>query len=106
MIDRLGDVIASYCYPGNTVSLGLVEGLNNKTRILQRRAYGYRDEDYTYTQNRLGLPDSVNAEWRKRPTLTRGDPIFLSENEYGLMRTTGGVKNPFAARGGPASWRN
>lgn len=28
-------------------SLGLVEGLNNnKSRVLQRRAYGYRDEDY------------------------------------------------------------
>jgi transposase len=23
-----------------------VEGLNNKIRVLQRRAYGYRDEDY------------------------------------------------------------
>ncbi|QBQ54402.1 transposase [Nitrosococcus wardiae] len=28
------------------VSLGLVEGLNNKIRVLQRRAYGYRDEEY------------------------------------------------------------
>jgi transposase len=24
----------------------LVEGLNNKIRVLQRRAYGYRDEEY------------------------------------------------------------
>jgi transposase len=23
-----------------------VEGLNNKIRVLQRRAYGYRDEEY------------------------------------------------------------
>jgi transposase len=46
MIDRRGDGIASYCHPENKVSLGLVEGLNNKIRILQRRAYGYRDEDY------------------------------------------------------------
>ena len=37
---------ASYCHPGNKVSLGLVEGLNNKIRVLPRRAYGYRDEDY------------------------------------------------------------
>lgn len=46
MIDRHGDGIASYCHPENKVSLGLVEGLNNKIRVLQRRAYGYRDEDY------------------------------------------------------------
>lgn len=46
MIDRYGDAIASYSHPGNTVSLGLVEGLNNKIHILQRRAYGCRDEDY------------------------------------------------------------
>lgn len=27
--------------PGNKVSLGLVEGLNNKIRVIQRSAYGY-----------------------------------------------------------------
>ena len=37
---------ASYCHPGNKVSLGLVEGLKNKIRVLQRRAVGYCDEDY------------------------------------------------------------
>ena len=46
MIDRHWDGIASYCRPENKVSLGLVEGLNNKIRVLQRRAYGYRDEEY------------------------------------------------------------
>jgi transposase len=30
----------------NKVALGFVEGLNNKIRVLQRRAYGYRDEEY------------------------------------------------------------
>ncbi len=30
--------------PKNTVILGLVEGLNNKIRFLQCRAYRYRDE--------------------------------------------------------------
>jgi len=38
--------IASYCHPENKVSLGLVEGVNNKIRVLQRRAYGYRDEQF------------------------------------------------------------
>jgi transposase len=26
--------------------LGFVEGLNNKIRAIQRRAYGFRDEEY------------------------------------------------------------
>ena len=46
MIERHWDGIASYCRPENKVSLGLVEGLNNKIRVLQRSAYGYRDEEY------------------------------------------------------------
>jgi transposase len=46
MIDCHWDGIASYCQQENKVSLGLVEGLNNKIRVLQRRAYGYRDKDY------------------------------------------------------------
>ena len=46
MIDRHWEGIASYCHPENKVSLGLVEGLNNKIRVLQGRAYGYRYEDY------------------------------------------------------------
>lgn len=46
MIERHWDGIVSYCHPENKVSLGLVEGLNNKIRVLQRRAYGYRDEEY------------------------------------------------------------
>ncbi|MBE7445015.1 MAG: transposase [Planctomycetia bacterium] len=28
------------------VPLGFVEGLNNKIRVIQRRAYGLRDEEY------------------------------------------------------------
>jgi transposase len=28
------------------VPLGFVEGLNNKIRAIQRRAYGFRDEAY------------------------------------------------------------
>ena len=40
------DGIASYCQPQNKVPLGFVEGLNNKIRVLQRRAYGLRDEEY------------------------------------------------------------
>ena len=46
MIERHWDGIAAYCKPENKVSLGFVEGLNNKIRVFQRRAYGLRDQDY------------------------------------------------------------
>jgi len=46
MIERHWDGIAAYCNPENKVSLGFVEGLNTKIRVIQRRAYGLRDEEY------------------------------------------------------------
>jgi transposase len=46
MIDQHWDGIAAYCKLENKVSLGFVEGLNNKIRVMQRRAYGLRDEEY------------------------------------------------------------
>ena len=46
MIERHWDGIAAYCKPDNKVALGFVEGVNNKIRVIQRRAYGLRDEEY------------------------------------------------------------
>lgn len=46
MIERHWDGIQTYCNLSEKVSLGFVEGLNNKIRVIQRRAYGLRDEDY------------------------------------------------------------
>ena len=46
MIERHWDGIAAYSRPENKVSLGFVEGFNNKIRVIQRRAYGLRDEEY------------------------------------------------------------
>ncbi len=46
MIERHWDGIAAYARPENKVSLGFVESLNNKIRVIQRRAYGLRDEEY------------------------------------------------------------
>ena len=46
LVDRHGEGIATYCRPENKVALGFVEGLNPKIRVLQRRAYGLRDEEY------------------------------------------------------------
>lgn len=46
MIDRHWDGIAAYCKPENKVCLGFVEGFNHKIRVIQRCAYGIRDEEY------------------------------------------------------------
>jgi transposase len=46
MIERHWEGVAAYSRPENKVSLGFVEGLNNKIRVIQRRAYGLRDEQY------------------------------------------------------------
>jgi transposase len=46
MVEAHWDGIAAFCRPENKVALGFVEGLNNKIRVLQRRAYGFRDEEY------------------------------------------------------------
>lgn len=44
MIDRHGDWVAAYCKPENKVAVGVVEGMNNKIRVIQRRNQGLRDE--------------------------------------------------------------
>ncbi len=46
MIEKHWDGIVSYCHPDNKVSLGFMEGLNNKIRVIQRRAYGIRNDEY------------------------------------------------------------
>ena len=38
--------IAGYCESEEKISLGFVEGVNTKIRVIQRRAYGLRDEEY------------------------------------------------------------
>ena len=46
MVERHWDGIAAYCRPTHSFGLGYVEGLNNKIRVIQRKAYGIRDEEY------------------------------------------------------------
>jgi transposase len=46
LIERHWAGIISYCHPENKVSLGFMEGLNNKIRVIQRRAYGIKDQEY------------------------------------------------------------
>ena len=46
MVAAHWDGIEAYCRAENKVPLGFVEGINNKIRAIQRRAYGFRDEEY------------------------------------------------------------
>jgi transposase len=46
LVEKHWHGIAAYCQPENKVALGFVEGLNNKIRVIQRRSYGLRDEEY------------------------------------------------------------
>lgn len=46
LVDRHWDGIVMYCISETKVALGFVEGLNNKIRVIQRRAYGLKDPEY------------------------------------------------------------
>ena len=45
-VERHWEGIIVYCDPANHVPLGFVEGFNNKIRSMQRRAFGFHDEEY------------------------------------------------------------
>jgi len=46
LVERHWEGIISYCRPDHKVSLGFMEGLNNKIRVIQRRSYGIRNMEY------------------------------------------------------------
>ncbi len=46
LVERNWSGIAAYCVSEEKISLGFVEGVNTKIRVIQRRAYGLRDEEY------------------------------------------------------------
>jgi len=46
LIERHWEGIGAYCESDKKPALGFVEGFNNKICVIQRRAYGLRDEDY------------------------------------------------------------
>ncbi len=48
------DASLSHCkYPLPT---SLLEGMNNKIKVIKRMAYGYRDEDYFFLEIRAAFP--------------------------------------------------
>lgn len=46
LIERHWDGIVNFCRSDHSIPLGFVEGLNNKIRVFQRRAYGLKDQEY------------------------------------------------------------
>ena len=46
-------ILARCCHPLNT---SVVEGINNTIKVVKRRAYGYRDEEYFFLKIRAAFP--------------------------------------------------
>ena len=91
-------VSPSYCHPENKVSLGLVEGVNNKIRVLQRRAYGYRDEEYLKLKIVAAFLPAITQKCSFQPTRIRVDPEYsdldLSQDTLVAARWPNGVTCP------------
>ena len=51
--DKIDGVLAHCQYPLHT---SLLEGMNNKIKVIKRMAYGYRDEDYFFLKIRAAFP--------------------------------------------------
>ena len=111
LIESHWDGIASYCHPENKVSLGLVEGINNKIRVLQRRAYGYRDEEYLKLKIVAAflppLPRNANIKFDAGPAKatfimsTRGFEKFTGFTGTGLAHpnpTNKIIKDPIGSK--------
>lgn len=57
LMARRSGILAWYHAP---VTNAMLEGINNKIKVMKRRAYGYRDEQY-FNLLLLGLHDKTNA---------------------------------------------
>jgi transposase len=54
ILERHIDGILSHCqYPLNN---GVLEGINNKIKVIKRTAYGYRDDEYFFLKIRAAFP--------------------------------------------------
>jgi transposase len=50
---RIEEILNHCLYPLHT---GIVEGINNKIKVLKRTAYGFRDDDYFFLKIRAAFP--------------------------------------------------
>ncbi len=57
-LKRYVEDIFTHCrYPLNT---GLLEGINNKIKVIKRMAYGYRDDEYFFLKIRQAFPGNTS----------------------------------------------
>jgi hypothetical protein len=84
MVSAHWDGVEAYCHEENKVPLGFVEGLNNKIRVIQRRAYGFRDEEHL----RLKILTCMQPKHRKLPTRLHEDPFFRRSAETSRVKGT------------------
>lgn len=49
----LNGILASALYPLNT---SVLEGMNNRIKVIKRTAYGYRDSDYFFLKIKAAFP--------------------------------------------------
>ena len=50
---RLAGILAHCCYPLHT---GVLEGINNRIKVIKRMAYGFRDDTYFFLKIRAAFP--------------------------------------------------
>ena len=76
MNQRHWDGITAYRQPKNKVTLAFVEGLNHKITVIQRRAYGLRDEEYLAPNVLTSILPQIRTEIdHPLPTRFHDDPI-------------------------------
>lgn len=79
--------MVAYCKPENKVDLGFVEGLNDKIRVIQRRAYGLRDEEYARLKILTGMLRPICAKNdQNAPTRLRENPKVTARPASGIAR--------------------
>jgi len=76
MIERHWDGIAAYCRPENKIALGFVEGLNNKIRVLQSRAYACATKNISSLKSWRRACQSYE-KCSNPPTKKREEPLFF-----------------------------
>ena len=86
MIERYWDGIAAYSRPENKVSVGFVEGLNNKIRVIQGRAYGLRDEEYLWLKIQTCMHKEIS---KSSPQLSDSSLSEISVCHYAAFSTSG-----------------
>lgn len=64
---RLHGIYSRCRYPCNT---GVVESINNTIMLIQRRAYGYRDQDYFFLTIQAAFPGKSATSHKKVSTPT------------------------------------